>query len=473
MPSLSALSGLGGINTLQARPTVDAAAMPNFTGGIKPQIPGQTTGVMSPTIQPMMPPQPGIQVGQQIPIKDTGPMIVPQAGQPGGQPLTPPNQPVPTMQSSQPFGLGGATSALLAGQQAGTQALQGGVTSGLGILGQGFQQGQGMLGQGIQAVSGNFSGQATNVDPRTGQALFQQAAQGVNQFTPAGLQAQQQALALSGAGGQEAFNQAMINNPGMALLQRRGQEALVNANAARGGLGSGQFQVELQQLGQAQAQQDLQRQFQNAMALSGQGLQAAGMGGQFLAQAGGQEGRLAAQNAAQQTQTSLANAANRLGAARSQAGLFGQGAGIAASLAGQGAGLTAQGGRDISNLLAGTAGQIANQRFQTGRDIAGQVASTTSGLSGLQNQQAQQLVNILGSSGVNIGNLLTGAGGAASGSQAQLAALLANLATGQGTTAANIAQQGGLTGAQLAINQGNATTGLLENLLTAFASREK
>jgi hypothetical protein len=396
-----------------------------------------------------------------------GMTVTPGMGQDGGQPLQPgvPNQQLPPQGPQQQFGLSGAENALFGGANAASNAFQQGAQRGVGTLLAGFDRSNQFLNQGQNALGGNFNAQASNVDPMTGQPLFNQAAQGVNQFTGAGLQAQNQAAALSGSQGQAAFDAAMLNNPNQNFLNQRGQEALINARAATGGLGSPQLQMELQQLGQAQAGQQLQQQFQNNMALSGQGLQAAGMGGQFQAQAGQQQGNLANQNASRQTQVSQGNAANQLGAARARAGLSGQGAGIAAQLASQGAGFQNQAGRDIGSLLAGTAGQVATGRLQAGRDIAGNVASTTTGLSGLQNQEGQSLSDLLGSFGNNAGNLLTGAGGAASNSQSQLAALLANLATGQGTQGSNIALQGGQTGANLANAQGANQQELISNLL--------
>ena len=491
MPLLSTLGGIGGPPPVQQPQVQVGQVNPNLpTGGIKPPI-GQTPPIIGPQIHPQNP-----NIGGGLP---TGPATTtPGMGQDGGQPGVP-NQQLPPQMPQQQFGLGGAENALFGGANAASGAFQQGTQNSLGTLLGGFDQSRQMLNQGQRMLGGGFGGQAgtasagqgqaTNVDPLTGQPLFNQAAQGVNQFTGAGLQAQNQAGALSGTQGQAAFDAAMLNNPQQNFLNQRGQEALINARASTGGAGSPQLQMELQQLGQAQAGQQLQQQIQNAMGLSQQGLQAAGMGGQFQAQAAGQQGQLAGQNAAQQTQASLSNAGqrtqaslanasnqtqaslagarNRLSAAQTGAQLAGQGAGIAAQLAGQGAGFQNQTGRDIGNLLAGTAGQVANSRFQAGRDIAGNVANTTTGLSNLQNQEGQSLADLLGSFNSNTGNLLTGAGGAASNNQSQLATLLANLATGQGTQGSNIALQGGQTGANLANAQGANQQELILNLLRA------
>ena len=74
------------------------------------------------------------------------------------------------------------------------------------------------LQQGQQALGGNFSGSAVNVDPTTGQQFFTQAAEGVGAFSPAGLQAQGLQSALSGAQGQAAFDEALLNSPAQAFF---------------------------------------------------------------------------------------------------------------------------------------------------------------------------------------------------------------------------------------------------------------
>ena len=85
------------------------------------------------------------------------------------------------------------------------------------------------------------------------------------------------------------------------------------------------------------------------------------------------------------------------------------------------------------------------------------------------NQQGGGLSDIIGAGGLNIANLLSGAGGAASAGQSNLAQLLANLSTGQGTNLGNLALQGGQTGAQAALAQGANQQQLIGNLLGAAA----
>lgn len=412
-----------------------------------------------------------------------GPMPTrPQTG--GTLPYNQAGQSLP-MQSAMPMqvqpqtGLSGFESALQAGTGAGATALEQGTQSALGTLGATNQAIQNQLGsgattalnllqQGAGVLGGDFSARASTVDPNTGQPLFQQAASGVGAFSPVGLDAQQRQAALSGTLGQEAFDQAMINNPAMQFLREQGEQSVINQASALGGLGGGNVQKELARFGQGLASQDLQRQIQNQQALSQQGLQAAGQQGQFLSQAGQQKGNLAAQNAQLQTQAALQSARNRLGAAQAQSGLFGQGAGIISSLAGQGAGLTGQlggqgagiqqqAGRDALNLFSSMGQQLGQGRLQTGRDIANQLAQTTTGLSGLQQGQTSGLSDIIGQGSANISNLLSGFGQLDANTQQQLASILANISTGGasqvGQAEANIGQAkgAGITGKSDAI----------------------
>ena len=404
-------------------------------------------------------------------------------------------------QPQQQFGLSGFESALGQGFTGASQAINAGAINAVNTLGGDFSAnaigvnpfaGGGAFQQGANALSGGFGASASNVDPLTGQPLFQQAASGVNQFTGAGVQAQQQQAALSGALGPEAQQQA-INafnaSPGQAFLREQGELGIINQATALGGTQGGNVLRELQRQGIGLAQQDFANQFDRLGQLSGQGLQAAGQAGQFLSQAGQQQGNLAATNAQLGTQASIASAANALGAAQGQANLFGQAgqqqgqiaqqnaqlgtqvnlsnAANRFSAAGQQAGLQNQQGVNIGNLFQSTAGNVGQARLQAGRDIAQQIGGATSALSGLQNQQGTGLSNLLGGSASNIANLLSQSGQFTAQQQAQLAQLLANSATGQGTQLANIAQNLGLSQNQLALQGGQDTNAFLENLLAS------
>ena len=75
--------------------------------------------------------------------------------------------------------------------------------------------------------------------------------------------------------------------------------------------------------------------------------------------------------------------------------------------------------------------------------------------------------DILAAAGINIANLNTGAGGAASANNAQLAGLLANIQTGQGNILGDLALAGGQTGAQAALASGQNQQNLIGNLIGA------
>lgn len=344
-------------------------------------------------------------------------MVAPMQNFRGQTPLGVQRTAQPMMQTTaqpqapqQQYGLAGAEQAIQAGLGAGTSALQ---------------QGASLL------AGGNFQGAASSVDPNTGQPLFQQAAQGVGAYSPAGLQAQQQQLALSGAQGQEAFTNALMTNPGTELLKKEAMNAVINQGAATGGLGGGNVLKALQDRATGLAAQDLNNQYNRAAGLSSQGLQAAGQQGQFLSQAGQQMGNLASTNAQLGTQASLANANNRLQAAGQQANMFGQAA----------------------NMFGNAGNNIAGMRNQAGRDIASNIGQGTSALSGLVNQQGSGISDMIGQGAANVGNLISGAGQFNAGQQNLLAQLYSNLATQQGTQNANAlqaigqAQAGGISGA--------------------------
>ncbi|MCP4002160.1 MAG: hypothetical protein GY727_14720, partial [Gammaproteobacteria bacterium] len=199
------------------------------TGQYRSPVPGGTPIKQIHPVDPRalnMPP-PTQQGGTTTTIDPTGQTTI------GGTVVPPQPQ-----QHQQQFGLAGFEQAQQAGLLGGLSALGQGTGQALGTLQYGNQLAQQQLGQaqqvlggdfsaqgatidpntgqqlinrGVDALSGDFSGRALGVDPRTGQQMFQQASQGVGAFSPAGLQAQGLQSALSGAQGQEAFNQALTN----------------------------------------------------------------------------------------------------------------------------------------------------------------------------------------------------------------------------------------------------------------------
>ena len=188
-------------------------------------------------------------------------------------------------------------------------------------------------------------------------------------YQQAGETALQQQLALSGALGQDAFNQAYQESPQMAFLREQGMRANLAGSAATGGLGGGNVQKELQRFGQGLASQGLQNQIANLSGLTSAGQNAAGTMSNIATNLGTQQlgarmdlgSQLAAQNAqfglpAAQT---IGNLGVNLAAGRSRAGellanQYGSAAGNLANVyAGQ--------GRDISTMLGGQRNLLMDQ----------------------------------------------------------------------------------------------------------------
>lgn len=201
------------------------------------------------------------------------------------------------------------------------------------------------------------------------QAASESASGFMQPYQQAGETALQQQLALSGALGQDAFNQAYQESPQMAFLREQGMRANLAGSAATGGLGGGNVQKELQRFGQGLASQGLQNQIANLSGLTSAGQNAAGTMSNIATNLGTQQlgaqmnlgNQLAAQNAqyglpAAQT---LGNLGVNLAAGRSRAGellanQYGSAAGNLANVyAGQ--------GRDISTMLGGQRNLLMDQ----------------------------------------------------------------------------------------------------------------
>jgi len=266
-----------------------------------------------------------------------------------------------------------------------------------GSLTQAMQTGRGLYGEniaGIQAAGERARGDLQNY---MGQAagLFQP-------YQQAGTQALQQQLALSGALGQDAFNQAYQESPYVRFLREQGERSTLAGAAATGGLGGGRVQQELVRFGQGLASQGLQQQIGNLGNLSGIGLNAAGSGANILTGLG----------------TNLANL----------------GTGTAQSVAGQRenlAGLESQFGTNLANLATGTAQNIAGQRQN---------------LAGAQGQYATNLANMGLQTGGNIANLQSGTASNIAANRMLAGQLLAGQA---GTAAAGLGDLGAAQGANL------------------------
>ena len=229
-------------------------------------------------------------------------------------------------------------------------------------------------------------------------------------YRDAGSAAIQKQAALSGALGQEAFDQAYQESPQMAFLREQGMRANLSGAAATGGLGGGNVQKELQRFGQGLASQGLQQQIANLGVLSGQGLGASGSAATIATGAGANLANIASNLGSQQLQT-YTNLGNQLANYGLQTGL------------------------PAAQMLNNLGINLAQGRTQEGIMRAQDVAST-----------GANLADIYASQGANIANLLAGQRDYLSGIY------------GDATRNEALAQQG--YGANMANLQGNIASGI-------------
>ena len=263
----------------------------------------------------------------------------------------------------------------------------------------------------LGALQEGFGAARQDLAPFLGQSAGVQAAE------QQGMQAGGIQAALTGALGPEAQSQAFqqfTQDPGQQFLQQQGEQAVLRGASATGGLGGGNVRRALTRFGQGLAQQGLQQRLQNLGGISQQGL------------AAGQAGRE-----------------------------------LGSRVAGQRAGFAGQAGLSAADLLTGAGRDVSAGRLQTGRDIASQIGGTTSALSDLINRQGAGLSAGIETGGVNLANLLQGAGAAQAGGQTDLATILANIATQQGSQVAGLPSSAAmLTGQGLLQPIGQAAGGI-------------
>ena len=319
-------------------------------------------------------------------------------------------------------------------------------------------------------------------------------------FQQGGQQAFQQQLALSGALGQDAFNQAYQESPQIAFLREQGMRSNLAGAAATGGLGGGNVQRELQRFGQGLASQGLQQQIANLSGLSGMGMQGAqNLSGLATGRAGalgdiemntaqnvaGQRGTQAQSVSGLQTGRAGAlgditlntaqNVAGQRGTqAQSVSGLQTGRAGAlgditmntAANIAGQRgnmANFAGQAGLNLANLSQRAGEGIADLQYGTGRDIASQraragelIANQYQDIYGNQSRLLQDMganqSNLIGGQSSDLINMQNAAALRAQQNAINLGGNIANLQTGLGTNTANL-QTG------LATNTANQITG--------------
>lgn len=234
------------------------------------------------------------------------------------------------------------------------------------------------------------------------QTTFGDALSYFKPYQTAGQTALDRQMALSGAMGREAFDQAYVEDPYIAFLREQGMRANLAGASATGGLGGGNVQKELQRFGQGLAAQGVQQQVQNLGALSGMGLSAAG--------------------GAAGVQQNLGTALSGLGMNAAQM-LSGQ----RGALAGE----QSQYGTNLANVQAQAAAAIAGQRARTGELLAGQIGTGAANLGDLASQQGTQISQGITGATQNINDWLQYWANSGALSAEQLGQLQKSLAAGQ------------------------------------------
>ena len=309
------------------------------------------------------------------------------------------------------------------GTTAASQALAGGTRIARGDIETGTQRG-------LEALTEGLGGARSDI--RKG---FRRAEGMFDPYTRAGRDALQQQLALSGALGQEAFQQAYQESPQMQFLREQGERAALRTAAARGGLGGGRVMQELARYGTGLASQDLQNQIANLQALSSQGLGATGSaaniatgGAQQLANLGVLGGTSGLQAYTQQG-AQLADLAQQLGVREAdlQQAL---GAGLS--------NITLGLGTRAADLSAGMGTNIAGMRTRAGELLAGQFGTAASQLADLQQAQGAGTANMLGAQTNYINELQQAAAAGDAAAQTELAQMQANINLGIGSSLAGV-----------------------------------
>lgn len=342
------------------------------------------------------------------------------------------------------IGLEGAYDARMAGLEAALSGLTEGLGQARTDLTTYTDTGLNALREGLGQARTDLTGQNALAQEQLA-AGFGRAEGMFDPYRQAGTDALGMQSALSGAQGQDAFNQAYQESPYIKFLQEQGERATLRNAAATGGLGGGNVQKELTRFGQGLAGQGLQQQIQNLGALSGQGMGATGAAAN-LASAGGQ---------------AAAGYTSGLGSQLAGLSQLGgtQALGANTNLAAQLANLGITGGTTAGNWAYGTGADIANQRFTAGRDLANNIANSQVQLANLASGQGAGLSDIYGTQSGNLSNLLTGYGG----TNAQLIQQLANaLSAGNFTASGQAAGLASIPGSQ-------QTTGIMGNIANTAA----
>ncbi len=316
----------------------------------------------------------------------------------------------------------------------------------------GFQQGRrDILGASQGALDAGQAGAAA------AQAGAGQAVGFLSPYMQTGARVQGNLRALSGTEGQEAFDQALINDPAYRYAVEQQERALSRGSALTGSIGSGNVAAELQRQREGLAQSNVQNQFNRLFNLSEAGRGAASTAGGFTTQAGIASGNIL--NQAGQNAAGLRSQAGQLAAQQgvNEAGLR-QAAGGVGLQSSQGLSQIAQQlgisenqaaqmlGVNLSNIATNTGQQVGGLRNIAGQQAANIIGQTTGAqaqnqagaLSNLANLDQQTLNNIVSAIQNNAQNQ--------TGVRSNLASILANLSTGNTSQQVDLLQN--LGGAQ-------------------------
>lgn len=304
-------------------------------------------------------------------------------------------------------------------------------------------------------------------------------------FQQGGQQAFQQQLALSGALGQDAFNQAYQESPQIAFLREQGMRSNLAGAAATGGLGGGNVQRELQRFGQGLASQGLQQQIANLSGLSGMGMQGAqNLSGLATGRAGalGDIEMNTAQNVAGQRGTQAQSVS---GLQTGRAGALGD---ITLNTAQNVAGQRGTQAQSVSGLQTGRAGALGDITMNTAANIAGQRGN----MANFAGQAGINLANLSQRAGEGIADLQYGTGRDVANQRARAGELIANqyqdiygnqsrllqdmganqsnLIGGQSSDLINMQNAAALRAQQNAVNLGGSMSNLQTGLATNIAN---
>lgn len=339
-----------------------------------------------------------------------------------------------TMPGGTGAGLLGAEEAIRAGAGMGRQDLATGAVGALESLGTQTGIARGDIGQGRDFALNKIS-QAIQSGRGGTQAGIGAINQGVdravgflNPYMSAGQEALNPYMALSGARGQGAFDEALINDPAYNLALQESERALSRNAGVTGGIGSGNTKGRFQLNAQQQAAANIDRQLGRYLPIISGGQQAAGQAGGFTTQGGFQSGQMAQRGG--EFEASLQTRMGDVGIQSSQ-----QLASLAQQLGMSEAQVLQSLGANLSNIDVGTGQAIGGMRETAGINAANILQGTTNQQIGIEQGLSQNLANLDQTTLNNIINSMQSGAGTNLQSQQQLAQILANLGVGAGSAA--------------------------------------